>query len=118
MSQLRPGVEAPSSPFPLLPLRAGVLFPGTLIRLPVGRPRSVALLATLEPGAIIGVVSQKRPEELDPGVADLYSYGTFARVQQISRSPEGEFRIALEGIARFELQGIVTNEPFWLARGR
>jgi ATP-dependent Lon protease len=117
MSQLRPGVDAPSSPFPLLPLRAGVLFPGTVIRLPVGRPRSVALLATLEPGAIIGVVSQKRPEETDPGIADMHPFGTFARVEQIGRTPEGEWSIALEGISRFELQEIVTNEPYWLARG-
>jgi ATP-dependent Lon protease len=117
MSQLPRGAQAPSSPIPLLPLRAGVLFPGTLINLPVGRPRSVALLATLEPGAIIGVVTQKRPEDLDPGAADLHSYGTLARVQQVARTSEGEFRIALEGLARFELQGIVTNEPFWLAHG-
>jgi ATP-dependent Lon protease len=117
MSQLPRGAEAPNSPFPLLPLRAGVLFPGTLISLPVGRPRSVALLATLEPGAIIGVATQKRPEELDPGADDLHAFGTLARVKQIVRTSEGEFRVALEGIARFELQGIVTNDPFWLARG-
>jgi ATP-dependent Lon protease len=101
----------------LLPLRTGVLFPGTAIRLPVGRPRSIALLASLEAGAIIGVVTQKRAEDLDPDASGLHSYGTFARVGQIARTPEGEFRVALEGIGRFELQGIVTNEPFWLARG-
>jgi ATP-dependent Lon protease len=78
----------------------------------------VALLSTLEPGAVIGVVTQKRAEDLDPDASDLHSYGTFARVQQIARTPEGEFRVALEGIARFELQALVTKEPFWLARGR
>jgi ATP-dependent Lon protease len=88
-----------------------------VIRLPVGRPRSVALLAALEPGAILGVVTQKRAEDLDPGASDLHSYGTFARIQQIARTPEGEFRVALEGLGRFELQEIVTNEPFWLGRG-
>src|SRR3984893_16467416 len=106
MSQLPRGAEPPNSPFPVLPLRAGVLFPGTLISLPVGRPRSVALLATLEPGAIIGVVTQKRPAELDPAAADLHAYGTLARVQQIVRTSESELRIALEGIERFELQEI------------
>lgn len=29
--------ELPQSPFPLLPLRNGVLFPGTVITVPVGR---------------------------------------------------------------------------------
>ena len=33
-SQLRGGARAPTSPFPLLPLRTGVLFPGTVITLP------------------------------------------------------------------------------------
>jgi ATP-dependent Lon protease len=117
MSQFARGVEAPRNPFPLLPLRAGVLFPGTAIRLPVGRPRSLALLSTLEPGAIVGVVTQRRSEDPDPGASDLHRYGTLARVQQIGRTTEGEYRVALEGLARFELGSIVTNEPFWLARG-
>ncbi len=117
MSQLYRGAEALRSPLPLLPLRAGVLLPGAAIKLPVGRPRSVALLATLEPGAILGVVTQKRPEELDPDASDLNSYGTLARVQQMARAPDGEYRVVLEGLMRFELQGIVTKEPFWLARG-
>jgi ATP-dependent Lon protease len=98
-------------------LRTGVLFPGTVIALPVGRPRSVALLATLAPGAILGVVTQKRPEDLDPAATDLHSRGTLARVQQIGRTAEGDFRVALEGLSRFDLHEIVTNDPFWLARG-
>jgi ATP-dependent Lon protease len=83
----------------------------------VGRPRSVALLSTLEAGAILGVVTQKRAEDLDPDASDLHRYGTLARVQQIGRSADGEFRVALEGLARFELEAVVTKEPFWLARG-
>jgi ATP-dependent Lon protease len=117
MTQFRSGEAVPRSPFPLLPLRAGVLFPGTVIRLPVGRPRSVALLGTLQPGAVVGVVTQRRAEELEPALADLHALGTFARVQQVARAPEGEFRISLEGLGRFALEEIVTNEPFWLARG-
>jgi ATP-dependent Lon protease len=102
----------------LLPLRAGVLFPGTVIRLPVGRPRSLALLSSLEAGAILGVVTQIRADDLDPGAADLHRYGTLARVQQIARNADGELRVTLEGLARFELEAVVTNEPFWLARGQ
>jgi ATP-dependent Lon protease len=99
-------------------LRAGVLFPGTVIKLPVGRARSIALLSALEPGAILGVVAQRRSADLDPDGPDLHTLGTLARVQQMVRLPEGEFRVALEGVGRFELEGVVTKEPFWLARGR
>ena len=117
MAQLKGGADAPRSPFPLLPLRSGVLFPGTIITLPVGRPRSVALLGTLQPGALLGVVTQKSPAEVDPGGADLHSHGTFARVRQIARTADGEYRVALEGLIRFNLQEVVSNDPFWVACG-
>ena len=48
MTKLRGGAPAPSSPFALLPLRSGVVFPGTTLSLSVGRPRSLALLGTLQ----------------------------------------------------------------------
>ncbi len=117
MSQLRGGAIAPRSPFPLLPLRAGVLFPGTIITLPVGRARSIALLQNIEPGAVIGVASQKNAADVDPNESDLYAYGTFAKVQQLVRTGDGEYRLVLEGLQRFELLGLDTVEPYWLARG-
>ena len=58
MTLARRGVTTPASPFPVLPLRSGTLFPGTTLTLPVGRVRSVALLDALAPGAIIGVAFQ------------------------------------------------------------
>jgi ATP-dependent Lon protease len=57
----------PSSPFPLLPLRNGVLFPGTIITLPVGRERSVALARQLSKGDLLGVATQKDPAVELPG---------------------------------------------------
>ena len=44
----------PSS-FPFLPLRNGVLFPGTVITVPVGRARSISMIEDLGPNAIIGI---------------------------------------------------------------
>ncbi|HEX9296191.1 MAG TPA: LON peptidase substrate-binding domain-containing protein, partial [Polyangiaceae bacterium] len=80
MSELRGGASAPKSLFPLLPLRTGVLFPGTMITLPVGRKRSVALVESLHSGDVIGVVTQREPKIVDPTGDDLYDTGTFARV--------------------------------------
>jgi ATP-dependent Lon protease len=93
------------------------LFPGTAITLPAGRPRSLALLRSLGPGAILGVLTQRRVADVDPDTSDLYPYGTLARVQHIARLSEGEFRVTLEGVGRFQLEELVTNEPYWLARG-
>ncbi|HEU4538933.1 MAG TPA: endopeptidase La, partial [Polyangiaceae bacterium] len=117
MSTLRGGVAAPSSPFPLLPLRTGVLFPGTAMPLAVGRERSVALLQTLSPGDVIGVAVQRDGATLDPTLDDLYPVGTFARLQQIKRVNEREFRVVLEGLGRFSLRGLTRTDPHWLAEG-
>jgi ATP-dependent Lon protease len=117
MSTLRGGVAAPTSPFPLLPLRTGVLFPGTAMPLAVGRDRSVALLKTLSPGDVLGVAVQRDSSAADPSFDDLYPVGTFARLQQIKRVSDREFRVVLEGLGRFSLRGLAQTDPHWLAEG-
>ncbi|MCB9700439.1 MAG: endopeptidase La [Myxococcales bacterium] len=110
--------ELPTAAFPLLPLRNGVLFPGTVITIPVGRTRSVALAETLVPGeSIIGVAVQRDPRTNDPELADLHTVGTYARVRQVNRAGERSFHIVVEGLARFELRELLHGKPFHLADG-
>ncbi len=118
MSQLRNGAVAPASPFPLLPLRTGVLFPGVAIALPVGRDRSIALLRSIEKGAVIGVVAQRDGSVSDPKDEDLHRVGTFARVTRLDRGNDGVYRVVLEGLGRFELDRLSTLDPFWKGEGR
>jgi ATP-dependent Lon protease len=115
MSQLRGGASAPTSPFPLLPLRTGALFPGTVITLPVGRKRSVALVESLHAGDVIGTVTQKDHKIADPGRTDLYDVGTYVRVVEIARLPGGEYRLSLEALNRFKLTNVSVDGTFWLA---
>ncbi len=117
MSELRGGASAPKSLFPLLPLRTGVLFPGTMITLPVGRKRSVALVESLHSGDVIGVVTQREPKIVDPTGDDLYDTGTFARVVEITRLPGGEYRLTLEGLNRVALTRTLSDGLFWLGEG-
>src|SRR4051812_6984542 len=95
--------SAVASKFPLLPLRNGVLFPGTVITLPIGRERSVALVKELRKGDVLGVATQKDPATVDPGEADLHRVGTFVRVVDLARLPSGGYRVALEATHRFQL---------------
>jgi ATP-dependent Lon protease len=117
MTTLRDGARVPSSPFPMLPLRNGVLFPGSVIALPIGRERSVALVRTLVKGDVIGVLTQKDRNVADPAENDLYRLGTFARVVDTTRLPSGDFRLVIEGVGRMRLGSIVRRDPFWLAEG-
>jgi len=117
MVQLRGGATPPRSPFPLLPLRTGVLFPGTVITLPVGRKRSLALVETLHPGDVIAAVTQRDPKVIDPGRSELYDVGTFVRVVEVSRTGSGEYRLALEGLNRLALDSVSEGGSFWLGEG-
>ncbi|RYE94821.1 MAG: endopeptidase La, partial [Myxococcales bacterium] len=112
-------IEARRSAFPLLPLRTGVLFPGTTITLPIGRERSAALVQTLSKGDFIAVFAQRDPRDENPAtVDDLHPVGTFARVVDISR-PKGErtYRLVLEGVGRVGLDALTQVDPYWLAEG-
>jgi ATP-dependent Lon protease len=104
--------------FALLPLRRGVLLPGTTLSVPIGRKRSVSLVESLQTGDIVGVVVQRDPNVEEPVLADVHAVGTYARVDKIARARDGKsFRLVLEGLERFELREIEQSNPFWLGRG-
>ncbi len=104
--------------FALLPLRRGVLLPGTTLSVPIGRKRSVALVESLHTGDVIGVVVQRDPNIEEPVLADVHTVGTYARVEKIARARDGRsYRLVLEGLERFDLHAIDQSEPFWLGRG-
>jgi ATP-dependent Lon protease len=104
--------------FPLLPLRRGVLLPGTTLSVPIGRKRSVALVESLHVGDVVGVVVQRDPAIEEPVFADVHGVGVYARVDKIARARDGRsFRLVLEGLERFELRAIEQSEPYWFGRG-
>ncbi|HMJ12817.1 MAG TPA: endopeptidase La [Polyangiaceae bacterium] len=118
MTTLRGGAPVPSSPFPVLPLRTGMLFPGTTTTFSVGRPRSIALLHALHVGDVIGVATQRDSSNLDPKLEDLHPTGTFARVAQIARQNDRAYRVVLEGLGRFALEALDETEPYWKGSGQ
>jgi ATP-dependent Lon protease len=118
MTQLRTGAPAPIPPLPVLPLRSGVLYPGTSMTLNVGRPKSLALLRSLHVGDIVAVVPQRDPRLLDPRFADLHPFGTFARVVQIARESDRAYRLTLEGLDRMRFTELAAEtDPFWRGSG-
>ncbi len=104
--------------FPLLPLRSGVLFPEASMTLSVGRARSIALVESLRPGDVVGVVTQKNGRLEDPSEADLHDVGVFARLLAIQKAgPRDALRVTIEGMGRFRLGSIVARDPFHRAEG-
>jgi ATP-dependent Lon protease len=105
-------------PFPILPLRSGVLFPESPLSLTVGRERSVALVDSLKPGDLFAVVTQRDPRVDEPVAADFQPVGTVARLVQILRGGREAMRITVEGVGRLAVDQVTAYEPYLQGEGR
>jgi ATP-dependent Lon protease len=105
---------------PVLPVKRTVLFPGVLMPLTVGRPRSVtAVEAALKTeDKTILVVAQRDPHTEEPSLGDLHTIGTKAVIKQTARGAEGQLNVLIQGLERFVLLKLEQNEPYLLARAR
>jgi ATP-dependent Lon protease len=115
MSQLRDGVPTPPNPIAALPLRSGVLFPGTTLTFAVGRARSVALVRSLYPGDVVVTLTQKDPRPADLDQDDVHPFATFARVKSVTRKSDREYELSVEGLGRARLESFVSHDPFYKA---
>ena len=104
--------ELPDS-LPILPLRNMVLFPGVVIPITAGRDKSIRLINDANAsGKNIGVVAQKNEEDEDPTKADINTIGTVARILRVLKMPDGNITVILQGKKRFEIEEVVSEEPY------
>jgi ATP-dependent Lon protease len=103
--------ESESRTLPLLPLRDGVLLPGTVATIPVGRPASVALVNAVAVGGIVAVGVQLDAAVGDPSFEDLHPVAVLARIAKVQRMPRG-YQVTLEGLSRLRLASIASREPY------
>jgi ATP-dependent Lon protease len=103
----------------ILPIRNTVVYPGTVTPLAVGRERSKALLAHVEPNeTVIGLLTQRHPEIDKPAFGDLYPIGTTASVLKIIKMPQGSINIVVHGLTRFRVVQRIATHPYLRARIR
>src|SRR5687768_1050518 len=102
---------------PILPLRNSVFFPGGVLPLAVGRQKTIALIKdAVRDDQVIGVVTQRRAEEEDPGASDLYTMGTVARIVKLLKMGEDNYSLVVQGLARFRVVELVQESPYLKAR--
>src|SRR6187549_3505868 len=101
----------------VLPLRNSVLFPMSVVPINVGRPRSVRLVEELlgQESAMVGVLTQKNSETVEPTFEDLYAIGTLARVVKVIRLGPSNYSVVLNGRGRFRMQATSGLEPYMTA---
>ena len=102
---------------PILPLRNAVLFPGIVTPITVGREKSLILIKEVNKGnKILGCVAQKDVSVEEPGLDDLYKIGTVARIIKMLNMPDGSTTVIIQGRRRFQLDEIVTMEPYHIGK--
>ncbi|WP_394334931.1 endopeptidase La [Arenibacter amylolyticus] len=111
--------ESLPNTLPILPLRNTVLFPGVVIPITAGRDKSINLIKDANNGSkVIGVVSQKDEETENPGVKDINTLGTVARILRVLQMPDGNTTVIIQGKKRFEVAEVLTEEPYMTATVR
>ncbi|MEL6918580.1 MAG: endopeptidase La, partial [Bacteroidota bacterium] len=104
---------------PILPLRNTVLFPGVVVPITAGRDKSINLIKDANNGSkVIGVVSQKDEETENPGVKDINTLGTVARILRVLKMPDGNTTVIIQGKKRFEIAEVLTEKPYMTATVR
>lgn len=111
--------EALPETLPILPLRNTVLFPGVVIPITAGRDKSIKLIKDANNGSkVIGVVSQKDEETENPGVNDINTLGTVAKILRVLQMPDGNTTVIIQGKKRFEVAEVLTEKPYLTATVR
>ena len=108
--------EALAVPLPLLPLRHGLVLPGSFVTVPVGRPRSRALADATPLDGLVLLGIQRDPKESDPAFEDLHPFAVLARIKQKNDRGQRGVLLLVEGIGRVRLTELNNREPFFRAR--
>jgi ATP-dependent Lon protease len=109
-------VEVPEA-IPILSLRNTVLFPGVVLPISIGRPKSIQLIKdAYRNDKIVGTVAQKDPDVENPEFQDLHSVGTIGQIVKLLEMPDGSTTAIIQGRKRMMLQELISNDPYFVAR--
>jgi len=101
---------------PVLPLRDIVVFPNMIVRLFVGREKSVrALEEVMKENKEIILASQIDATQDEPTEKTINKIGVTANVLQILKLPDGAVKILVEGKNRVKINKFIPNENFFEA---
>lgn len=96
---------------PTIPLRGLTLLPTMVLHFDVSRDRSIkAIEAAMEKDQMIYLVTQKNPDESNPGLAGLYEIGMEAKIRNVAKLPKNIIRLAVEGTQRCRLMALEEQE--------
>ncbi len=102
---------------PILSLRNTVLFPGVVLPISIGRPKSIQLIKdAYRTDKIVGTVAQKDPDIENPEFQDLHTIGTIGQIVKLLEMPDGSTTAIIQGRRRMVLKGLISAEPYYIAK--
>lgn len=102
---------------PVLTLRNTVLFPGSIVPLGIGRPKTVRLVEeSIRDHGMVAVVAQRDPDVDDPAATDLYGMGCAARLVKLVKASKDNFSVVVQGLSRVRLNTYTQSLPYHRAR--
>jgi len=97
---------------PVIALRGLTVFPTMMIHFDISRRKSIAAVErAMGTDQRIFLITQRKPEVMDPALEDLFHIGTVATVKQMVKMPGNIVRVMVEGLERAELLCLDSNDP-------
>jgi ATP-dependent Lon protease len=119
------GGTPPSPPLPplppdaliVVPVRNTVLFPGMVLPITLGRPKSImAAQQAVRDQRQVGILLQRAAEVEDPTAIDMHRMGTLANIVRYITTPDGAHHLVCQGEQRFQVVEYLSGWPFLVAR--
>ena len=107
----------PADALIIVPVRSTVLFPGLVLPITLGRPKSVAAAQqAVRDQRQVGILMQRDAEVADPSAIDMHRMGTVANIVRYLTAPDGTNHLVCQGEQRFQIVEYLTGWPFMVAR--
>jgi ATP-dependent Lon protease len=101
----------------IVPVRNTVLFPGLVLPITLGRPKSIAAAQqAVRDQRQVGILLQRAAEVEDPTAIDMHRMGTLANVVRYITTPDGSHHLVCQGEQRFQIVEYLSGWPFFVAR--
>ena len=93
----------PADALIIVPVRNTVLFPGLVLPITLGRPKSIAAAQqAVRDQRQVGILLQRDAEVADPAPVDMHRMGTLANIVRYITAPDGSHHLVCQGEQRFQ----------------
>src|SRR5580658_6509375 len=107
----------PADALIIVPVRNTVLFPGLVLPVTLGRPKSIgAAQQAVWDQRQVGILLQRDGQVADPTAIDMHRMGTVANIVRYITAPDGAHHLVCQGEQRFQIVEYLSGWPFLVAR--